>query len=200
VSFFRELSPLTPDEEAERREALYYNILQGLWTDFHLTGDLDILATIMSVGPEREVWGQSGQAQELWKEFVRTGDRLKLADFIIAGGEIDKYERRKTIAEVVAAKPDTNPGGSKDAINIAFYIEVEVRRLQLTPESSGEEVEKLTLQESLASLKKTTKEAAIWEVAHEGATRGRGVGYEGGRTRYNKGKKLFLEKYGKEWN
>jgi len=195
VSSFKEPQPLTPDEEALRRD-----YLQGLWEQFYITGDLEKLAAILSAGPEREVWDQEGRPQILWKDFVRTGNRLQLAEFIIAGGEIDKYERRKTIAEVVAAKPDTNPGGSKDAINIAFYIEVEVRRLQLTPESSGEEVEKLTLQESLASLKKTTKEAAIWEVAHEGATRGRGVGYEGGRTRYNKGKKLFLEKYGKEWN
>ena len=192
MSSFKEPQPLTPDEEA-----LY---LQGLWRQFYFTGDLEILATILSVGPEREVWRQGGQPQELWKEFVRTGDRLKLAEFIIAGGEIDKYERRQTISEVVAAKPLKNPGGSKDAINIRFYIEVEIRRLRLTPENSGEEVENLTLQESLASLKVATKEAAIQEIASEESTRGRGVGYEASRTRYKTGKKLFIERYGRGWN
>jgi hypothetical protein len=195
VSSFKEPQPLTPDEEALRRD-----YLQGLWEQFYITGDLEKLAAILSAGPEREVWDQEGRPQILWKDFVRTGNRLQLAEFIIAGGEIDKYERRKTIAEVVAAKPHINPGGSKDAINLTFYVEVELRMLALRPESSGEKVENLTLREQLASLKEVTKRTAIKKIASEETAKGRGVDYEAGRTRYKKGRKLFIEKFGREWN
>ena len=92
----------------------------------------------------------------LWEAYVLTGDIFKLASFVRDGGNIDDHKTRKTIAELLLTGPPKKPHGSKDVENIAFYIEVENRRLSLKPTKATRK-KGLSLQEKFASLETTTK-------------------------------------------
>ena len=138
----------------------------------------------------------------LMEEFFFSGDIRVLQEFIKRGGDIDQYDLRDIITDLMDATFEPNPGGAIDAINIGFYMAVEARMNSLRKKSDGKSrgANVLTLQEQLLSLKKVGKTAAIKEIAVEWSTKGRGVSYEGGRTRYKKGKELFKAKFGRVWN
>jgi hypothetical protein len=135
----------------------------------------------------------------LVEEYFFTGDISLLKEFVSRGGDIDQYRLRETIADLIGTKDEPNRGGAKDAINLAFYMAVEsrLRRLERKPKNKDEDMTDRPLQEQLASLKKVGKKAAIEQLSSEWSAKGRGTSYEGGRSRYEKGKKLFKEKYEK---
>ena len=140
--------------------------------------------------------------EHLMEEFFFTGDVQVLKSFINLGGDIDQYGLRETIADLISVGSAPNPGGAKDAINIAFYMAVESRMMRWVKKSKSNEdgPKDPTLQEQLLSLTKVGKTQAIAEIATEWSEKGRGISYEGGRTRYKTGKKLFIEKYDRVWN
>jgi hypothetical protein len=147
---------------------------------------------------------QDEQLYEQWldgivEEYFFTRDIFLLKAFLSGGGDIDQYGLRHEIADLLGTQPQPNPGGSKDAINIGFYIAVEGRlnSFRPKPNANRDGVVGRTLQEELRSLKKVGKTAAIKEIASEWSDRGRGVSFEGGRSRYEAGKRLFKKKYGK---
>jgi hypothetical protein len=157
---------------------------------------------VTSEGDDQEKELCDQRFEHLMEQFYLSGDVEVLKDFIKRGGDIDQYDLREVIIELIDARAEPNPGGAKDAINIAFYMAVERRMMRWERNSklSDEAVEDLTLQEQLLSLKKVGKTKAITEIAEEWSAKGRGVSYEGGRTRYETGKKLFIEKYDRVWN
>jgi hypothetical protein len=151
---------------------------------------------------------KAGQAEALFEqrfdhlmeEFSFTGDVEVLKAFIKRGGDIDQYNLRDIIADLIGGKPGPNPGGAKTAINIAFYMAVNARRNRMKSTKRLAAPKCPTLQDQLLSLRKVGKTATIEEIAAEWSAKGRGVSYEGGRTRYERGKKLFKQKFGRVWN
>ena len=140
----------------------------------------------------------------LIERFYLTGDIEALQKFIIEGGDIHKFDSdlAETVAGLIGAKPESNPGGAKDAEMINFYLEVELLRGSLRQKKKDKAVPSVTqrrnptkvktLQEQLQDLKKVSKEVAIEEVANKYKR-----SFDGGKYRYKKGKKLFTEKFKK---
>ena len=139
----------------------------------------------------------------LFEAYVLTGDIFKLSAFVRDGGDINAQNLRETIAELILTGPPKHPHGSKDEQSITFYIEVETRRLSLKPTKATRK-KGLSLQETLASLKKTTKNDAIYEIIEQmvlpGNKKGELLSLEGGITKHKKGKELFVRAFGREWN
>lgn len=139
----------------------------------------------------------------LLETYVLTGDIFKLSAFVRGGGDIDRQNLRETIAKLMLTGPPKHPHGSKDEQNIAFYIGVENRWLSLKPTKATRK-KGLSLQQTLASLKETTKNDAICETIEQMALPGRKKGellsLDGGITKHKKGKELFVRAFGKEWN
>ena len=130
--------------------------------------------------------------QGLYEKIVFTGDLDALAAFIREGGDIEQIDFREIIPDLIEANPKKNPGGAQDADNIAFYIAVEARRCAMWTVRRGGFP---TFQKKLSALKKTTKETAIDDIAIDAE-----LSYDGGDYRHRKGKKLFVERFGREWN
>jgi hypothetical protein len=123
--------------------------------------------------------------QGLFESFVLTGDKIKLAEFIREGGDLDKFDLREMVADLVIAEPEKNPGGARDATNILFYLDVEARRRTFRPKTSNDTSDK-TLHEKFDNLKPVGKTAAIEELSKK-----QNIEATSGWGRYRKGKKLF---------
>jgi len=134
----------------------------------------------------------------LIERFYLTGDIEALQKFIIEGGDIHKYDSdlAETVAGLIGAKPEPNPGGAKDAEMINFYLEVELRRIAPALKNKNKHLPKdLPLKDQLAELKsKTSISDAIQQIAERYS-----LSFDGGDYRYKKGKKLFKERFKKGW-
>ena len=143
----------------------------------------------------------------LIERFYLTGDVKFLKEFILLGGDIHKFDSdlAKTVAGLIGAKPEPNPGGGKDAEMINFYLEVELLRGSLRQKKKNKVAPSIThprnptkektIQEQLRNLKKVSKDVAIEEVSEKYQRT-----FDGGEYRYKKGKKLFIEKFKRGWN
>ena len=137
----------------------------------------------------------------LWQEFFFTGDLEKLAEFVKKGGDIDEFGLREAIAEMIMAEPVKNPGGAIDHINIAFYMAVcgrmnsfRIKTVKGEP-ASETSVDPLSLSEQKSQLEHVKKTPAINALAEEW-----GIERPTAWTRYEKGKKLFIQNFGRTWN
>jgi len=135
----------------------------------------------------------------LLEEFFFTGDIDLLKEYVRRDGDIDLHGLRDVIADLIGAESKPNKGGSKDALNLGFFLAVEGRRrsIRRNPKITAEELADRPLKEQLSTLKKVGKSSAIREISNEWSSKGQGVSYEGGRSRYEKGKQLFIKKFGK---
>ena len=124
--------------------------------------------------------------QGLWQEFRLTGNYEKLTKFVEEGGDIDKYGLRKTVANMMRATPAKGRGGPKDAINIAFYMDVEAWMLSEKFRSPD---------------KKKNLSAALRHVGQKNIEGNKAIPLEGKTAdkRYRKGKLLFIEEFEKPW-
>ncbi len=129
----------------------------------------------------------------LIERFYLTGDVELLKEFIIQGGDIHKFDSdlAKTVAGLIGAKSEPNPGGGKDAEMINFYLDVELRRIAPALKNRNKHLPKdLSLKDQLAELKKKTSiDDAIQQVAERYS-----LSFDGGEYRYKRGKKLFTKK------
>ena len=150
---------------------------------------------------ERDEIQREDYLHGLYENFFFTGDLKELAAFVREGGDIDEYNLRENLAELIGSVKIKNPGGSKDEVNIAFYMAVEGRMLERRRKSISkvDDAKDLTLDEKFALHEKVGKTAAVEEVAAE-VSKGLGISREGGWSRYKKGKELFILKFGRTWN
>jgi hypothetical protein len=161
---------------------------------------------VRKLTPEEEIeWTKSHYEDRFYyliERFYLTGNLETLKEFVLRGGDIHRYDLGKTIADLIGAKPEPNPGGGKAADMIDFYLEVELLRGSLRPKNRDKAEptvtrprklpEDKTLQEQLLDLKKVPKDDAIEEVSEKCK-----LSFDGGEYRYKKGKKLFKESFKK---
>ena len=111
MSSSREPSTVTLGEGDDGYDALRHDYLQGIFEDIFFTYRLKRDRDLMD--------------EDASKPTVFVGDIEALKTFVREGGDIDKYKLREMIADLIGAKPPKNTGGSKDVVNINYYMDVE---------------------------------------------------------------------------
>jgi len=146
---------------------------------------------------------QAAQDQALWEErlheiyerYFYTGDANALASFIRAGGDLDHYELRNEIAERVAGTKEmkSNRGGPKDERNLTLYLDV---CNHMMSERASNPKKRKNLSDAIRQVCSISQPNtdADYDIKAEYRRL-----LDGSTKRFNKGKKLFIQRFGKPW-